>query len=246
MHEDDCWKLRDVFKVFLFYFLVMMMGIPLLFHILKKLFGLDIAEFVGQNVTILCISLVINVLTCLYVFSIIRVGYNLPLRVLGLTLENWKSDVWIGLKHYIVILPVIIFASYVVNYVSELFGIPPDNQEIITKLLEEESIAVLIFMVFFGILAAPIVEEILFRGFLQPAVRPIVGKTNTIIISGGLFALVHLNAHVFLQIFILGLLLAYLFEQTKSLIAPITVHLLHNSITLVFLLTYKQFLKGHV
>lgn len=245
MHDDGRWKLRDLFKVFLFYFL-MMMGIPVLLQIVKKLFGLDISEFIRQNVTLLSISLVVNILTCLYVFYTVRVGYNQPLRVLGLTADNWKSDAWKGLKHYIVVLPVILFAGYVVNYVSELFGVPPDNQEIITKFLEEESIPVLVFMVLFGTLAAPIVEEILFRGFLQPVIRPALGKTGTIIVSGGIFALVHLNAHVFLQIFILGLLLAYLFEQTKSLIAPITVHLLHNSITLVFLLSYKQFLKGHV
>lgn len=225
---------------------MMMVGMPVLLQIIENLSGFNIAALIGQNVTILTISLFINILTCLYVFYTIRVRYNQPLRVLGLTTDNWKSDIWKGLKHYIVILPVILFAGYVVNYISELFGIPPDNQEIITKLLEEESIPVLIFMVVFGTLAAPIAEEILFRGFLQPAIRPILGKTNTIIVSGVLFALVHLNAHVFLQIFILGLLLAYLFEQTKSLIAPITVHLLHNSITLVFLLSYKQFLKGHV
>ncbi|GJQ59874.1 MAG: CAAX amino protease [Candidatus Scalindua sp.] len=232
--------------MFLFYFLMMMVGIPVLFNLIETLFGLDFAKLVGQNVAIISLSLVVNTLTCLYVFYIIRAGYNLPLRSVGLTIDNWKTDVWLGLKHYIVILPVIIFVSYAVNFISELFGISPDNQEIITKLLQEESVPVLVFMVFFGTLAAPIVEEILFRGFLQPVIRPTVGKTKTIIISGGLFALVHLNAHVFFQIFILGLLLAYLFELTKSLIAPMTVHLLHNSITFVFLLSYKQFLKGHV
>ncbi|MCP5006951.1 MAG: CPBP family intramembrane metalloprotease [Planctomycetes bacterium] len=244
-HDDDCWKLRDLFKVVLVYFLLMMAAYQF-FALSKKLFGLDMVELIGQNTALLSISLVTNILTCLYVFYIIRVDYNLPLRAIGLTIDRWKSDAWTGLKHYIVILPIIIFASHVVNYISDLLGYSPGNQKIIMKLLEEESTPVLVFMVFFGILAAPIVEEILFRGFLQPVIRPVVGKTMTIIISGGLFAMVHLNAHVFLQIFILGLLLAYLFEQTKSLIAPITVHLLHNTTTLVFLLLFRNILKNHV
>jgi membrane protease YdiL (CAAX protease family) len=101
-------------------------------------------------------------------------------------------------------------------------------------------------MFLFGILAAPVIEELLFRGFIQPAIRTNFGKLKAIFISGLLFATVHLNAYVFLQIFILGLLLAYLFEKTGSLIAPISVHIFHNTATLVFLISFKHFLKDSV
>jgi membrane protease YdiL (CAAX protease family) len=101
-------------------------------------------------------------------------------------------------------------------------------------------------MVFFGMLAAPIVEELLFRGFLQSAVRITCDKWQTLFISGFVFALIHWNGHVFLQIFILGLLLAYLFEKTGSLVASMTVHICHNTVTLAFLISYKHFLKSHV
>jgi len=117
---------------------------------------------------------------------------------------------------------------------------------IINKILNEDSFGVLAFMFFFGMLAAPVVEELLFRGFLQTAVRTTFGKLKAILISGFLFALIHLNAHVFLQIFILGLLLAYLFEKTGALIAPITVHVCHNTATLAFLISFKHILKSHV
>ncbi len=246
MLDNIRWGLRDIFKVFLFYFLMMMVGIPVLLKIVKQLFGLDLVELFGQNTIILSLSLIINILACLYVFYIIRVGYRQPLTALGLTINNWKADVRFGLKHYLIILPFIVLAGYAVDFVSRIFGITPENQEIITKLLEEDSIAVLAFMIFFGTLAAPIIEELLFRGFLQSAIRTTFGKLKAIFISGSLFALVHLNAHVFLQIFILGLLLAYLFEKTESLIAPITVHILHNSITLAFLISFKQLLKDNV
>jgi len=69
---------------------------------------------------------------------------------------------------------------------------------------------------------------------------------QTILISGFVFALIHWNAYVFLQIFVLGLMLAYLFEKTGSLVAPITVHICHNTVTLAFLISYKHFLKSHV
>ncbi|MGR3179053.1 MAG: CPBP family glutamic-type intramembrane protease [Candidatus Anammoxibacter sp.] len=43
-----------------------------------------------------------------------------------------------------------------------------------------------------------------------------------------------------MQIFILGILLAYVFEKTKSLVATITIHSIHNSITFALILYFRQ------
>lgn len=246
MPDNKRWNLRDIFKVFLFHFFMMLVGIPVFLRVSKQIFELDLVEVFGQNTILLSLSLIVNILTCFYVFYIIRVEYGLPVTSLGFTTRNWKSDVIIGLKHYLIVLPVIIIAGVVVDFVLRMFGIAPEQQDIINKILNEDSFWVLAFMFFFGMLAAPVVEELLFRGFLQSAVRTTFGKLKAILISGFLFALIHLNAHVFLQIFILGLLLAYLFEKTGSLIAPITVHVCHNTATLAFLISFKHILKSHV
>ena len=244
--DNKHWNLRDIFKVFLFYLLMMMAGIPVFLKIVKQVFGLDLVETFGQNTILLSLSLVVNILTCLYVFNIVRTGYSMSVVSLGLTIRNWKSDVKTGLKHYLIVLPVIIASGFVVDFALRAFGIEPAPQEIINNILSEDSLGVLAFMVFFGVLAAPIVEELIFRGFLQSAVRITCDKLQTVLTSGFVFALIHWNAHVFLQIFILGLLLAYLFEITGSLVAPITVHICHNTATLAFLLSYKHILKSHV
>lgn len=246
MPDNKRWNLGDIFKVFLFHFFMMLVGIPVFLRVSKQIFELDLVEVFGQNTILLSLSLIVNILTCFYVFYIIRVEYGLPVTSLGFTTRNWRSDIIIGLKHYLIVLPVIIIAGIVVDFVLRMFGIAPEQQDIINRILNEDSFGVLAFMFFFGMLAAPVVEELLFRGFLQSAVRTTFGKLKAILISGFLFALIHLNAHVFLQIFILGLLLAYLFEKTGSLIAPITVHVCHNTATLAFLISFKHILKSHV
>lgn len=225
---------------------MMQVGIPVLLKIIKHVFGINLLDSFNQNAVILSLSLFINILTCLYVFHIIRQKYGLPITSLGFKASNWKNDVKFGLKNYFIILPFILIAGFTVDFIAKEFGVPSEQQEIIKRVLEEESLAVLIFMFFFGILAAPVIEELLFRGFIQPAVRASFGKLKAILISGLLFATVHLNAYVFLQIFILGLLLSYLFEKTGSLIAPITVHIFHNTATLAFLISFKYLLKGSV
>jgi membrane protease YdiL (CAAX protease family) len=244
--DNKHWDLRDIFKVFLFYLLMMLAGIPVFLRIVKQIFGLDLVETFGQNTILLSLSLVVNILTCLYIFNIVRIGYSMSVVSLGLTIRNWKSDVKTGLKHYLIVLPVIIASGFVVDFALRAFGIEPEQQDIINNVLSEDSLGVLAFMVFFGVLAAPIVEELIFRGFLQSAVRITCDKLQTVLTSGFVFALIHWNAHVFLQIFILGLLLAYLFEITGSLVAPITVHICHNTATLAFLISYKHILKSHV
>ncbi len=244
--DNKHWNLWDIFKVFLFYLVMMLAGIPVFLKIVKQVFGLNLVEAFGQNTILLSLSLVVNILTCLYIFNIVRAGYGLPVVSLGLTASNWKSDVKTGLKYYLIVLPVIIASGFIVDFILRAFGIEPAQQDIINNILSEDSLGVLAFMVFFGMLAAPIVEELLFRGFLQSAVRINCGKLQTLLISGFVFALVHWNAHVFLQIFVLGLLLAYLFEKTGSLVAPITVHICHNTTTLAFLISYKHILKSHV
>jgi membrane protease YdiL (CAAX protease family) len=225
---------------------MMLAGIPVFLIIVKQIFGLDLVEAFGQNTIFLSLSLVVNILTCLYIFNIVRTGYGMSVVSLGLTIRNWKSDVKTGLKHYLIVLPVIIASGFVVDSALRAFGIEPEQQDIINNVLSEDSLGVLAFMVFFGVLAAPIVEELIFRGFLQSAVRITCDKLQAVLTSGFVFALIHWNAHVFLQIFILGLLLAYLFEITGSLVAPITVHICHNTATLAFLISYKHILKSHV
>ena len=241
MSDNVRWNLIDIFKVFLFYFLMMQVGIPAFLWVVNGALGLNLIELFGHNFVVLGLSLVVNVLTCVYVFYIIRVGYGSSIKSLGFTTDDWKSDVLFGLKHYFVVLPVIILAGFVVDYFSRMLGVEPDQQEILKKVLGEKSIPVLTLIVFFGIVVAPVIEELVFRGFFQSAIRTAFGKQKAIIISGLIFAIVHLDAQIFLQIFILGLLLAYLFEKTGSLIAPIAVHFFHNSATLAFVISFKYF-----
>ncbi len=225
---------------------MMLVGIPAVLKVIKLISGLDLVGTFGQNIVLLGLSLVVNIVTCLYIIHIVQSGYGLPVSSLGLKIRDWKSDILTGLKHYLVILPLIIASGYIVNYVLRIFGIEPEQQDIINNIMSEDSLGVLTFMFFFGTLAAPIVEELLFRGFFQTALRMSFNKTQAILISSFVFALIHWNFHVFLQIFILGLLLAYLYEKTGSLVAPIFVHICHNTTTLFFLVSCKHILENHV
>ena len=78
-------------------------------------------------------------------------------------------------------------------------------------------------------------EEMLFRGFLQGTWELYFSAGWAIGISATLFAVVHLNPWWLVQILILGLLLGYVAFRSKSVIPGIFVHVLNNTVALLFL-----------
>lgn len=238
--EGCPWDARDITKVFVFYFIMVTLGSPLVTYISRKTLDIDPATVLGSSVFVLVLTLITNGLSCLYVLSIVSVRHRQPISALGLNLWEWRRNLGLGLLHYLMFLPIIISAGFLVAFVSKNLGVTPQHQQVVYRLVEEKSFMVMTAMVVFGVAVSPVVEEVLFRGFLQPFLRGFLGSSRAIFLSAFFFALVHLSIYVFLQILVLGLLLAYLFEKTGTLVAPISIHMLHNSLVL----SYFFFLKG--
>jgi membrane protease YdiL (CAAX protease family) len=92
------------------------------------------------------------------------------------------------------------------------------------------------YLAFFAIVIAPFVEEILFRGVVYAFLKKIGHPAIGMCLSALAFAIIHLSASIFLPIFVLGLVLAWLYEKTSNLWAPITAHTVFNAINVVLLL----------
>ncbi|MEE9558981.1 MAG: CPBP family intramembrane glutamic endopeptidase [Candidatus Brocadiales bacterium] len=234
------WNVGDAIKVFAFYFLMMSLGSAILLFGFHKLFGQDPSAVFGENMVMLTLVLITNTLSCLYLLYIVRVRRAQPLAALGVSLLDWRKNLTWGLLRYAVVLPVILASGFLVELMTKNAGITPEHQAVVQRFLEERSYFGVAAILAFGILIGPVTEELLFRGFLQPALRDVLGGVKAILFTSFLFALVHFNLYIFIQIFILGLLLGYLYEKTGTLAAPVAVHILHNSVSLCALLWIKQ------
>lgn len=80
---------------------------------------------------------------------------------------------------------------------------------------------------------APIVEEIVFRGFLFAGLAKRYHLGIAVGVSGGIFGGIHLQLFAFPILFLLGVLLALLYKQTGSLWAPILMHFCINAIAVI-------------
>lgn len=80
---------------------------------------------------------------------------------------------------------------------------------------------------------APIVEEIVFRGFLFRGLASRYPLGVAVAVSGAIFGGIHLQLFAFPVLFLLGILLALLYKATESLWAPILMHFCINAIAII-------------
>jgi uncharacterized protein len=110
----------------------------------------------------------------------------------------------------------------------------PEEQDIVTDLKAEDSIAVLAGFGFLTCVVAPIAEEFFFRGFMF---RVLAEQTNVAlgsVITGAVFGLVHLPSGDLIGVLVLslfGVALCLVLWRTASLIPCIMLHAFHNSIS---------------
>lgn len=100
--------------------------------------------------------------------------------------------------------------------------------------MEDTSSNLSAFLYFFpvGVIAAPIVEEIFFRGFILNKWAEKYGNVKGVIFSSLIFMILHLGSLMLPQLLV-GLLCAMVYIKTKKMIYPIFVHALYNFSILV-------------
>lgn len=79
-----------------------------------------------------------------------------------------------------------------------------------------------------GMLIIVTVEELFYRGLIFNYIRREETETKALLWSSGLFSLVHLNPANMPATFVLGLMFAWLYKRSNSLIIPIIAHLTYN------------------
>jgi membrane protease YdiL (CAAX protease family) len=97
----------------------------------------------------------------------------------------------------------------------------------------------------FGILVAPFMEELLFRGFLYPALARWTGVPASVVITASAFTLLHgaqlgYSWAALLLIFIVGLTLTITRVRTNSVATSVIVHMTYN-----FVLLLQAYLATH-
>ena len=134
-----------------------------------------------------------------------------------------------GFKAYLAVFPWLFLLLFLTVEAIRFFHLKPPLEPIQELLFKERDPRVIGLLVLLSCAIGPVAEELFFRGVLFAALRRHLSRGRAILISGAAFALIHTNPVGFLPILLIGSLLAYLYERTGSLAAPIAVHIVHNT-----------------
>lgn len=91
-----------------------------------------------------------------------------------------------------------------------------------------------------AVVIAPICEECCFRGFLYNCIRKHTHAVIAAVLSSLLFAAVHLSLAQFLPLLLFALAQCYIYERSKTLVAPMVTHALFNALALISTLIIPQ------
>ena len=142
----------------------------------------------------------------------------------------------VPLRQAMVLAVVVIMAAMAFNYVYATYVIPGVGMQAeMAKILGSiPRTPVNIAAIFCAIaIAAPIVEELLFRGMLQNAVGKYVPFWAAILLSSFLFAVVHMQLYAIPGLMSLSIAFGYLYHRTGSLRTNIILHMANNAFALV-------------
>ena len=232
------WSLSDVFKVILIF-----ISFGYLFIIIQSFFAKVFPILNNDNFRMVFNTGVMNSVAISVILYFVIKKYTQKIKDLGLSLVKWPKSISSAVVGYMALVPILILIMMATLYVVKLLGYEPPVQPIVEVFMKEKETAVLLMSTLFAAIFGPIAEEIFFRGFMYPAVKKKFGIFGAVMVTSAIFAFLHAHLVGFLPIMALGILLAYLYEKTGSLVSSMVVHIVHN-VGMVFLVFVMRYIGG--
>ncbi len=139
-------------------------------------------------------------------------------------------------RAYASVLPALLLLLGLSSLLNRWLGIRPSPQPLVGYVLGRGGVGPAVLLVGAGVVLAPLAEEIVFRGFLYPALRKRFSAAAAIVISSAFFALLHFDPYSWPVIAGLGVFLAWVYERTGRLSTCVLIHAIHNSLFLAYAL----------
>jgi membrane protease YdiL (CAAX protease family) len=185
-----------------------------------------------------------------YVFSAIFVigipwalGWQLQKQIrsrLGINKKPIFDDTWRALLGYGVYFFLTISATLLISIIWK--GLQLDEQQNVgfgnLSQLNEYIMAFIALAII-----PPIAEELLFRGYLFGELRQKISFIPSMILTSLIFAIVHLQLNVGIDVFCLSLVLCYLREKTGAIWAGVLLHMIKNSIAFYLIFVRPELLQ---
>lgn len=113
-------------------------------------------------------------------------------------------------------------------------------QEIVQTLMANDDISLKIAIAVSAIIFAPLIEEVIFRGYIYPVIKRFSHPVFSCVITSLLFAVIHSNIEGLMPLFLLAIVLTIFYEVSKSIWVPILMHACFNGVNTISILLIKD------
>lgn len=171
---------------------------------------------------------------------VVAVRYRLPLARLGVRLDAWPRLALVGAAAAMVAFPMAVASEEVAVY---LIGLIEGPAQAAARVAAEHAadplrpvfealtgVLPIAWSVFLLAVIVPVGEEVFFRGFVYGGLRARWGVATAALASAAFFAVAHAQLVHGVPIFLLGVILALLYERTGSLLPAVITHAVNNVI----------------
>ena len=219
----------------------------------QKLFG-DLQGW--QNDFLDNLILCIGELTAIVIIIFLaRVHFVRRLKGFGLNVKTIIKDFFAAFVNLLTVWPLITAAIILTMFFGELIWgreYQMQQHQQLKLITEYSQLPPRILIIVVAVVIAPLLEEMLFRGFFQTTIRSYLDAhrsslvarvtghgsraTNcwlAIAISSGLFTAIHADTGHWPALFVLGVCLGYAYEKSGSLFRPIFIHSLFNAVSII-------------
>ncbi len=237
-------SVKQLLIVFVIYINISIFITPFILKLIHTIWIRRTLALEHESIFLMTIAQISNfVLTffLLYIFSMKQDRKIMKLLWKDLAKNNSTTiafDVSLGAMVWIPSFPIIIL----INHLGELFIYwifsSKGSLQVAVQYLQRSLDSPLYFSMALIIIVilAPILEEYIFRGFLQSWFKNHFGTTLSILLSAICFALFHFipsqgfsNLPLIFSLFIFALYLGFIYERQRSLFAPIALHMTFNA-----------------
>lgn len=182
----------------------------------------------------LALNVLISLIVCVVlVFAVVKLKAGASVRrYLALKpVRLGQLSLWVG---------AVLVCAVLADFLMQFFGIEKIPQSMVDMWERSESAWLLAIAV---VVAAPLWEELLFRGFLMRGLETSIFRgTGAVVIAAAIWTLLHVQYewYYLVVIFVLGLLLGVARLATGSLYVPVAMHIAQNLLALVQIAIYRE------
>ncbi|MDI9510362.1 MAG: CPBP family intramembrane metalloprotease [Clostridiales bacterium] len=205
------------------YLFIMVMAVlfsQIVISLLSEKFFIELYEFDGFN-------------GLLSIVSFVCIGYPIFILLMKKLPNSERGEFKkLSLGKFTGFLFISVAAMYTSNFIGSFISTMISNikGEELSNTLEDFVLnGNMMITMFYGILIAPIMEELIFRKILLDKLRRF-GDKPAILMTGVAFGLFHMNLQQFVYASVLGFLFAYLTIRTNTIRYAVILHMIINSI----------------